>query len=78
MVWPDENEMRHAVVPLDQLWVHSAGGVVAEPATRQLYDGRPVVQIAEDDGSVKHIVLDHNGDSHVLDLGEVPAAAFPK
>ena len=57
MTWTDEKDMRHAVVSLDQLWVHAAGGIVSDPATRQLYDGRVVVQIAEDDDSVKYVVL---------------------
>jgi hypothetical protein len=74
--WTDDDGARHAVVRLDQLWVYSASGVVGEPKTRQLYDGRTVVQVDEDDGSVKHIILDNEGNSRVLEPGEVPAAAF--
>lgn len=49
----------------------SVGAVTHRPghraSTRQLYDGRIVVQISEDDGMLKHIVLDHEGNSRVLD-----------
>lgn len=76
MTWTDERDMRHAVVSLDQLWVHAAGGIVSDPATRQLYDGRVVVQIAEDDDSVKYVVLDHEGNSQQLDPRQIPTAAF--
>lgn len=76
MTWTDNDDARHAVISLDRLWVQSRTDLVAEPKTRRLYDGRTVVQIAEDDGTLKHIVLDHEGDSRVLDPGEVPAAAF--
>jgi hypothetical protein len=76
--WTDDDGARHVVVPLNQLWVYSANGVVGEPKTRQLYDGRTVVQIPEDDGTVKHVVLDNEGNSRILDPGEVPAAAFNK
>jgi hypothetical protein len=76
MGWSDDDEARHVVISLDRLWVQSRTDLVAEPKTRQLYDGRTVVQIAEDDGTLKHIVLDHEGNSRVLDPGEVPVAAF--
>jgi hypothetical protein len=46
MSWVDEVDTRHAVVSLDRLWLHSVRDVVGEPRTRQLYDGRTVVQIA--------------------------------
>ena len=74
--WTDDDGVGHVVVRLDQLWVYSASRVGGEPKTRQLYDGRTVVQIDEDDGSVKHIILDNEGNSRVLAPGEVPAAAF--
>jgi hypothetical protein len=76
MRWTDADGAHHAVISLDRLWVQSRTDLVAEPKTRQLYDGRTVVQIAEDDGTLKHIVLDHEGNAHLLDPGEVPAAAF--
>jgi hypothetical protein len=76
MSWTEGDGSRHVVVRLDQLWVYSTSAVAGEPKTRQLYDGRTVVQIEEDDGTVKHIILDHEGNSRVLEPDEVPAAAF--
>lgn len=76
MSWTDEEGSRHAVVPLNQLWVYSTGGVTAEPPARHLYDGRTVVQVEEDDGEMKQFILDHEGNSRVLAPGELPAAAF--
>jgi hypothetical protein len=76
MSWTDEEGSRHAVVPLNQLWVHSASGVTVEPRARQLYDGRTVVQVEEDDGEITHFILDHEGNSRVLAPGELPGAAF--
>ncbi len=75
-VWEDEEGYRHAVVPLRDLWVYSSTGVSAEPKTRQLFDGRTVVQIEEDDGSFRHLVIDDQGNSSPLDPDDVPAAAF--
>jgi hypothetical protein len=74
--WEDEGGYRHAVVPLRDLWVYSSTRVSGEPKTRQLYDGRTVVQFQEDDGSVRHVVIDNQGNSAPLDPKEVPAAAF--
>ncbi|HEV2974183.1 MAG TPA: hypothetical protein VGX69_04215 [Solirubrobacteraceae bacterium] len=76
MSWTDEEGSRHAVVPLNQLWVYSADGVSVEPPARQLYDGRTVVQVEEDDGEIRQFILDHKGNSRVLAPGELPAAAF--
>lgn len=75
--WTDGDGSRHVVVPLAWLWVHSSTGRVAnEPKTRQLYDGRTVVQIEEDDGSVKYFALDNEGNSRLLGPEEMPFAAF--
>ena len=74
--WEDEAGVRHAVVPLRDLWVYSSTGVTGEPKTRQLYDGRTVVQFQEDDGSVRHLAIDDQGNSSQLDPNDVPAAAF--
>lgn len=76
MSWTDEEGSRHAVVPLNQLWVYSAGGVTVEPPARRLYDGRTVVQVEEENGEMRHFILDHQGNSRVLEPGELPAAAF--
>jgi predicted transcriptional regulator len=74
--WTEADGSRHAVVSLKSLWLHSASGVQIEPKARQLYDGRTIVQIEEDDGTLKHLVLDHQGNSRLLRAGEVPVAAF--
>jgi hypothetical protein len=74
--WEDEEGYRHAVVPLRSLWVYSSQGVGSEPKARQSYDGRTVVQIEEDDGSVRYLVIDNEGNSAPLEPGDVPAAAF--
>lgn len=76
MSWSDEDGYRHAVVPLRDLWVYSSKGAIGEPKTRQLYDGRTVVQIEEDDGSVRHLAIDSRGGVAPLSGGDVPAAAF--
>lgn len=74
--WSDAEGSRHAVVPLKSLWLHSQSNVHIEPKARQLYDGRTIVQIEEDDGTLKHLVLDHEGNSRLLRDDEVPIAAF--
>jgi hypothetical protein len=74
--WEDEDGYRHAVVPLRDLWVYSSTGVVGEPKTRQLYDGRTVVQFQEDDGSRRSVAIDDQGNASPLDPKDVPAAAF--
>ncbi|HEY5195485.1 MAG TPA: hypothetical protein VIJ51_00500 [Solirubrobacteraceae bacterium] len=74
--WTDEDGVRHAVVPLSNLWASSASELVAEPRTRQLCDGRTVVQIPEDDGTVRHVVLDNDGNARILEPNELPVAAF--
>jgi hypothetical protein len=62
------------VVPLRDVWVHSSTRVSAESKTRQLYDGRTVVEIQEDDGSFRHVAIDDQGNSAPLKSGDVPAA----
>lgn len=74
--WEDEDGFRHVVVPLRNLWVYSSTEVSAEPKTRQLFDGRTVVQFQEDDGSFRHLAIDDQGNSSSLALEDVPAAAF--
>jgi hypothetical protein len=74
--WEDEHGFRHAVVPLRNLWVYSSTGVSGEPKTRQLFDGRTVVQFQEDDGSFRHLAIDDQGNSSPLRPQDVPAAAF--
>jgi hypothetical protein len=74
--WEDEDGFRHAVVPLRDLWVYSSAGIADEPKTRQLFDGRTVVQFAEDDGSFRRLVIDDQGNASPLDPEDVPAAAF--
>lgn len=76
--WEDEDGFRHAVVSLRDLWVYSSTEVAGEPMTRQLVDGRTVVQFQEDDGSRRHVVIDDQGNAAPLDANEVPAAAFPE
>lgn len=76
MSWTDNEGHRHAVVALRDLWVHSSKGAIGEPKTRQLYDGRTVVQIEEDDGSLRHLALDNRGNAVPLASSDVPAAAF--
>lgn len=76
--WKDRDGFRHAVVPLRDLWVFSSTGVSAEPLTRQLYDGRTVVQLREDDGSFRYLAIDDQGNSSPLDPEELPAATFPE
>jgi hypothetical protein len=74
--WEDEEGFRHAVVPLRELWVYSSQEASGEPKTRQLFDGRTVVQIQEDDGSVRHLVIDDQGNSAPLVADDVPVATF--
>jgi hypothetical protein len=74
--WTDTKGGEDAVVPLKSLWLYSQSKVHIEPKARQLYDGRTVVQIEEDDGSLKHMVLDHEGNSRLLRDDEAPVAAF--
>lgn len=74
--WEDADGYRHAVVALRDLWVYSSTGVSDQPETRQLYDGRTVVRFQEDDGSIRHLVIDDQGASSPLDPADVPAAAF--
>ena len=76
MSWTDEDGYRHAVVPLRDLWVYSSRGAVGEPKARQLYDGRTVVRIEEDDGAPRHLVIDNGGNASPLAGDDVPAAAF--
>jgi hypothetical protein len=76
MSWTDEDGYRHAVVPLRELWVYSSQGAIGEPKTRQVHDGRTVVQIEEDDGSLRHLVIDDQGNSAPLVDTDVPLAAF--
>ncbi len=76
MSWADEEGRRHAVVPLRDLWVYSSRGSIGEPSTRQLQDGRTIVQIEEDDGSLRHLAIDNEGGTAALKTGDVPAAAF--
>lgn len=75
-VWGDEDDVRHAVVPLSELWVHSAHALIGEPTTHMTYDGRTVVEIEEEDGPPRMIVLDHKGNSEpIKDPGlELPVA----
>jgi hypothetical protein len=75
--WEDEDGYRHAVVPLRDLWIYSSTGVSGEPKTRQLYDGRTVVQFQEDDGSFRHLAIDDQGNSSRLNHEDAPAAVFP-
>jgi hypothetical protein len=74
--WQDEDGYRRAVVPLRDLWVYSSTGLSSEPETRQLYDGRTLVRIQEDDGSVRHLVIDNSGNSRPLEAEDAPAATF--
>jgi hypothetical protein len=74
--WEDKDGFCHAVVPLRDLWVYSSTGVASEPKTRQLYDGRTVVQFQEDDGSLRYLAIDDQGNASQLDPKDVPAAAF--
>ena len=76
MSWTDEDGYRHAVVPLRDLWVYSSRGAVGESKARQLYDGRTVVRIEEDDGAPRHLVIDNGGNAAPLAGSDVPAAAF--
>jgi predicted transcriptional regulator len=75
--WTDEEGHRHAVVPLRDLWVYSSRATLSEPKTRRLYDGRTVVQIAEDDGPPRHLAIDNEGNARPLSDNDVPASAFP-
>jgi hypothetical protein len=74
--WEDEDGSRHATVALRDLWVYSPTRVSGEPKTRQLFDGRTVVQFQEDDGSFRQLAIDNQGNSSPLDPEDVPAAAF--
>ena len=74
--WSDADGGKHAVVPLKSLWLYSQSNVPIEPKARQLYDGRTIVQIEEDDGTLKHLLLDHQGNSRLLRDDEAPVAAF--
>jgi hypothetical protein len=74
--WVATDGRKHATVSLEQLWVHTEFPTGDEPKTRQLVDGRNVVQIDDGEGAFRHIVLDQQGNSHRLEPGEVPVAAF--
>jgi hypothetical protein len=74
--WVGQDGRQRATVSLEHLWVHSEFPTSEEPRTRQLADGRTVVQIDDGDGTFRHIVLDQQGNSHRLKEGEVPEAAF--
>jgi hypothetical protein len=76
--WEDEEGFRHAVVPLRDLWVYSSMRVSSEPTTRQLLDGRTIVQFQEDDGSFRRLAIDDQGNSSPLHPEDVPAAMFPE
>jgi hypothetical protein len=72
--WHDGDGGRHAVISLRDLWVYSFSGAIGQPEARQLVDGRTVVQISEDDGTVRHLVIDNEGNSARLTADDVPAA----
>jgi hypothetical protein len=74
--WEDEDGSRHVTVPLRDLWVYSPTRVAGEPKTRQLSDGRTMVQFQEDDGSFRHLAIDDQGNSSPLEPDDVPAASF--
>ncbi len=74
--WVGDDGRQRVTVSLEHLWVHSDFPTSDEPKTRQLVDGRTVVQIDEGDGTFRHIVLDQQGNSHPLESGEIPSAAF--
>lgn len=74
--WVGEDGRQRATVSLEHLWVHSQFPTGDEPKTRQLIDGRTVVQIDDGDGTFRHVALDQQGNSHRLQPGEVPVAAF--
>lgn len=76
--WEDEEGFRHAVVPLRSLWVYSSHAATTEPSTRQLLDGRTLVQIEEDDGSLRHLLIDDQGNSVPVRPEELPSATFPE
>lgn len=70
MSWEDEEAVRHAVVPLRDLWVHSKFGAIGEPKTSMLRDGRPVVRIEEDNGSVRHLAVGDDGSTTEIEVPE--------
>jgi hypothetical protein len=76
-LWEDQDEVRHAMVPLSALWVYTSHALIGEPTTHMTYDGRTVVEIEEEDGPPRVIVLDHEGNSEpVKNPGlELPVAA---
>jgi Arc/MetJ-type ribon-helix-helix transcriptional regulator len=74
--WTDADGRRHAVIPLRRLWFTVSPGTTEVPQTRQLLDGRTVVRIADDDGAVRYLVIDGDGNSRRLGEDEVPIAAF--
>lgn len=74
--WKGEDGFHHAVVPLRDLWVYSSVRVSSEPTTRQLSDGRTVVEFQEDDGSFRRLAIDDQGNSSPLHPQDVPAAMF--
>jgi hypothetical protein len=74
--WDEEDGSSHVTVRLRDLWVYSSTRVSSESKTRQLVDGRTVVQFQEDDGSVRQLAIDNQGNSSSVDPADVPAAAF--
>jgi hypothetical protein len=74
--WQDEDGSRHAVVPLRDLWVYSSMRASSEPTTRQLFDGRTIVQFQEDDGSIRRVIIDDQGNSSPLHPEDAPTATF--
>jgi hypothetical protein len=74
--WEDEHGFRHATVALRDLWVYSSTRVSADPKTRQLADGRAVVQFQEDDGTSRELVIDDQGNSSPIRRDDVPTASL--
>lgn len=75
--WEDEDGHRHAVVALKDLWVHVQHRVTSEPRTRRTLDGRTVLELTEDDGTSRLLVIDDQGNSRPVDAGTDTAIALP-
>jgi hypothetical protein len=64
--WTDANDGKSVRIPLKAVDLYRRFAPAEEPRTYNLDDGRTVVAIPQDDGGVKQLVLDAQGNSSLL------------
>lgn len=73
--WDTEEELFLRGVTLADLWVHSPYATIGEPKASRTIGGHTVVDIEEDDGTVRQLVLDSKGIPRPLNTArDVPIA----